>query len=103
MSVLERHLFLDASASKLGATAALVGGFHSKDGLSTLSKDLQAHFELALPYLAEKTRIRSSKGAAAIQDPAFWRKLLDKKAKEMAEAAAEPAVEYVPVTPATVE
>lgn len=41
-----------------------------------MNRDMKAHFELALPYTAEKTKIRSGHGSAKLNDPNFWRDIL---------------------------
>jgi hypothetical protein len=101
LSVLERHLLLDVTRTKLGAVASIVGGNPSRQNVNNLSSDLKEHFELTLPYLSGKTRIRSNQTAAQTNDPAFWRKLLDKKKEELV-SVKESAVELIPLEPETI-
>lgn len=101
LSVLERHLVLDATRAKLGVVASLVGGNPSRQSVSALSTDLTSHLELTLPYLNGKTRIRSDQEKAQLNDPAFWRKLLDAKKEQLATKNDEPA-DLIPLEPETI-
>ena len=98
LTVLERHLLLDASRTKFAAISSLVGHNPTRQSVNTLAKDLREHMELALPYLAEKTKIRSSQTKAQLNDQTFWRNLLAEKAAQV-EAARKSGVvpELVPL------
>ena len=82
LNVLERDLLLSASRTKIGVIGSLVGGSLSKNALNTLAKDLKAHFELALPYTAEKSKIGSGTAVQQMHDAAFWRDIIAKKKEE---------------------
>lgn len=102
ISYLERQLLADANKVKLGAISSIVGGHPSRQNVNVLSKDLKQHLELTLPYMAEKTTIRSNQNKAKLHDPAFWRSVLAKKKDDLAAKKDEP-VDFVPLEPETVE
>lgn len=92
LSFLERRMITDFSRTKLGVMGSIVGGNMSRQSLTSLTKDVAEHLELELPYMVEKTRIRSNTGGADINDPAFWRKVLAERQAGLKEAV-EPAPE----------
>lgn len=102
ISYLERQLLVDVTRVKLGAVSSIVGGNPSRQNVNALSNDLKAHLELTLPYMAEKTRIRSSQNKAKLNDPAFWRSVLAKKKEDLASKKDVP-VDFVPLEPETIE
>lgn len=102
LSFLERRLLVDVTRVKLGAVSSIVGGHPSRQNVNALSNDLKEHLELTLPYMAEKTTIRSSQNKAKLNDPAFWRKVLAKK-KEDLESEEEKPVAFVSLEPEVVD
>ncbi len=102
ISYLERQLLIDVTRVKLGAVSSIVGGNPSRQSVNTLSNDLKEHLELTLPYMAEKTRIRSSQNKAKLNDPAFWRSVLTKKKEDLVSKKNEP-VDFVPLEPEVVD
>lgn len=98
LSYLERQLLVDVTKVKLGAVSSIVGGNPSRQSVTALSNDLKEHLELTLPYLAEKTRIRSSQNKAELNDPAFWRSVLAKKKEDLGAKESAP-VSVVPMEP----
>lgn len=102
ISYLERQLLVDVTRVKLGAVSSIVGGNPSRQSVNALSNDLKEHLELTLPYMAEKTRIRSSQNKAKLNDPAFWRSVLAKKKEDLASKKDVP-VDFVPLEPETIE
>lgn len=101
ISFLERQLLVDVTRVKLGAVSSIVGGNPSRQSVTALSNDLKEHLELTLPYMAEKTRIRSSQTKAKLNDPAFWRNVLTKKKEDLVSKKDEP-VDFIPLEPETV-
>ena len=90
LSVLERRMITDFSRTKLGVMGSVVSGNLSRQSLTALTRDVSEHLELELPYLVEKTRIRSNTGGADINDPAFWRKALAARQEAIDKAVLPP-------------
>lgn len=101
LSVLERRLIADALKTKLDLMRSVVGGAPSRVGVSSLSRELESYFELTLPYIGEKTRIKASKDTAKqLNDPMFWRKVLARKKAE-SQAESSKKVKEVELTTST--
>jgi len=97
---MERKLLVESDRMKLSAVSSLVGGNPSRQGVLALTKDLKQHMELALPYMAEKTKIGNSQGKPKANDFAFWREVL---AKTRAEVDAADNAVLIPVEPQAID
>jgi hypothetical protein len=100
LSIMERKLLVESDRMKLSAVSSLVGGNPSRQGVLALTKDLKQHMELALPYMAEKTKIGNSQGKPKANDFAFWREVL---AKTRAEVDAADNAVLIPVEPQAID
>lgn len=83
---------------KLTAVSSVVGGAPARQNINALSTDLKDYLELTLPYMAEKTRIRNGPSKAQLNDPAFWRTILNKKKEEL-QASKNDEANLIPVEP----
>ncbi len=90
----------EANELKLGIITAIAGGQVSPQGVQRLRTAFKEHIELALPYLAEKTKISSSQNENRANDPQFWRKVLANKQKHLAKENADTVV-LEPLEPET--
>lgn len=101
LSHLEKQLLCDVATTKLGILGSLTGGSLTKKNLTSLSGSLKSFIELALPYMAEKSKIDSQ--GQSVNDAAFWRKAFAQKRQEEATSVTKEPPKLIPMLPSTYE
>lgn len=78
----ERRLLLENGQRRLDVLVGLAGRKLSPGGVQVVSRELDTCQEMALPYLAEKTKVASGHRAEELNDPGFWKKVLQEARQE---------------------